>query len=233
MQELIKIETRTFGNGEIQTVSARELYLGLGLSASQWSRWSLENIERNEFFKQDIDFIQLDIMSSAQNPNPSKDYAISIDFAKHITMMARTEKAHDYRNYFLECERIAKEAKVPLTQGQLLVQMAIAYEAHERRLLEMEAQKQTVAEHSESIKAIEAKQKAIEMSSRHFAIMAYANLIGVSVDLTTASKLGKRCAARSRERNLPIGRVRNPRFGFVGTYVEEILEEVFAEFAEL
>jgi hypothetical protein len=125
-----------------------------------------------------------------------------------------------------QIEEILKAKQSTLTQGQMLVQMALAYEAQERRLLALEAQ-------GETIKAIEAKQKAIEMSCRDFAVMAYANLIGVSVDLTTAAKLGKRCAAVSRERNMPIGKVRDPRFGQVNTYIEDILQEVFTEFADL
>jgi len=122
-----------------------------------------------------------------------------------------------------QIEEILKSRQATMTQGQMLVQMALAYEAQERRLLALEDQ----------TKAIEAKQKAIEMSCRDFAVMAYANLIGVSVDLGLAVKIGKKCTALSKERNLPIGKVRDPRFGAVNTYIEEVLQEVFAEVVEL
>lgn len=85
---------------------ARDLYLGL--MENKWSRWSETNIVENEFFAQGIDFIQLPSKGSANNPNPPKDHAVTIEFAKHIAMMAKTKRAHDYRNYFIECEEIAK-----------------------------------------------------------------------------------------------------------------------------
>ncbi|MDB8564559.1 antA/AntB antirepressor family protein [Turicibacter sanguinis] len=99
--ELIKIDTNEDGE---KVVSARELYLGLGLDKSQWARWFKKNIEQNEYFKLGVDWVGFDTMS---NGNLTKDFAISLDFAKHIAMMARTEMSHKYRNYFIECEKAA------------------------------------------------------------------------------------------------------------------------------
>lgn len=99
MKDLIKITTNDKGQ---QLVSARELYLGLGLDKSHWKRWSKQNIEINEFFKENVDWIGFATMA---NGNEVNDYAITIEFAKHIAMMARTAKSHEYRNYFIECEK--------------------------------------------------------------------------------------------------------------------------------
>lgn len=86
-----------------QLVSAKELYLGLGLSKDQWSRWCSTNIIANDFFKYEVDWVRHDVESN------TTDLMITIEFAKHIAMMARTEKSHQYRNYFLECEKQAIE----------------------------------------------------------------------------------------------------------------------------
>lgn len=96
--ELIKIKTNE--NGE-QLVSAKELYLGLGLNKAVWSRWYKSNIQENEFFKENIDWtgVQHDVEG-----NETMDFAISLEFAKHIAMMTRTTKSHEYRNYFIQCE---------------------------------------------------------------------------------------------------------------------------------
>jgi len=102
MNELIEVKVNLTLN--INSVSARTLYLGLGLSSGNWSEWSRLNIEQNEFFACNVDWIQLLVKRSATNPNPASDYAISIDFAKHISMQARTTKSHDYRNYMIDVE---------------------------------------------------------------------------------------------------------------------------------
>ena len=93
------------GSEDVNTVSARELYLGLGLDKSNWKRWAHANIVENEFFKESLDWIGFVIMT---NGNETREFAITIEFAKHIAMMAKTEKAHAYRNYFIECEKVAK-----------------------------------------------------------------------------------------------------------------------------
>lgn len=111
--ELIKIKTNE--NGE-QLVSAKELYLGLGLNKAVWSRWYKSNIQENEFFKENIDWtgVQHDVEG-----NETMDFAISLEFAKHIAMMTRTTKSHEYRNYFIQCEKILKETQLISSQQDI------------------------------------------------------------------------------------------------------------------
>lgn len=103
MNNLINIKNE---NGK-KLVSARELHDGLGLDKTHWSRWYPKNIKGNEFFKENKDWVGL---ASMANGNETMDFAISIDFAKHIAMMARTNKSHEYRNYFIAIE---KQLKTP------------------------------------------------------------------------------------------------------------------------
>jgi anti-repressor protein len=102
MKALIEISNKTIGAQAVQSVLARDLYLGLGLAKANWSQWLKINIEQNEFFAENKDWVGF---MSNMNGNETRDFAITIDFAKHIAMMAKTERAHLYRNYFLECEK--------------------------------------------------------------------------------------------------------------------------------
>lgn len=114
MSNLIKISNK----GGKQLVSGKELYLGLGLNKAVWSRWHVTNIEKNEFFKENIDWIgvQQDVEG-----NETMDFAITLEFAKHIAMMTRTEKSHKYRNYFIECEKKVKKQQKPACIEDVLI----------------------------------------------------------------------------------------------------------------
>jgi anti-repressor protein len=103
VNELIKLKTSEGGK---KTVSAKELYLGLELNKKNWSRWYPTNIINNEFFKQGYDWEGVLLYEEG---NETWDFEISLEFAKHIAMMARTEKSHQFRNYFLMCEAKLKE----------------------------------------------------------------------------------------------------------------------------
>ena len=103
--DLIKVAKDEKGK---DVVSAKELYDGLGLNRSEWSRWHKRNIEENEFFKENVDWVGF-VITPNRGGKPIQDFAITLEFAKHIAMMARTEKSHEYRNYFIQCERKLKE----------------------------------------------------------------------------------------------------------------------------
>lgn len=100
--ELIKI---TEHNGK-SAVSARDLYDFLGFNKSQWKRWYTKNVINNQFAIENEDYQGFDIES---NGNVTQEFALSIDFAKKISMMARTEKGEQARQYFIECENNLKQ----------------------------------------------------------------------------------------------------------------------------
>ena len=142
MKDLIPVVISNINNSEVNSVSARELYLGLGLDKSQWKRWSDTNIIGNKFFKQTIDFIELDVVSSS--PNPPKDYAVTIEFAKHLAMKADTDNAHDYRNYFIDCETRLKDKPsvvLPISYIAALEALIVSEKAKEAAMLELSVAK--------------------------------------------------------------------------------------------
>jgi anti-repressor protein len=136
MDELIRIENR---NG-IESVSARELYEFLELDKSHYSRWVIKNIENDEFFTKGVDWVGFAIEA---NGNQTMDYAITIDMAKELAMLARNAKGKEARQYFIEVEKRARELSKPKQlSGQELLALAV-----------IEAQK-VIAEKDQQIEAM-------------------------------------------------------------------------------
>ena len=110
MQNLLNIKNELIGGISVQSVSARELYLGVGLADSQYKRWATKNIVKNDYFVENKDWIVFDLVSNTPViGRPTVDFAISIDFAKHLALMSKTAKGHTYRNYLINLEKHVTE----------------------------------------------------------------------------------------------------------------------------
>lgn len=215
--ELIKIEAHEI---LIQSVNARDLYEFLGLADSQWSRWTKQNIENNEFAFENNDWVGFDMMSSG---NKTRGYALSVDFAKRIAMMTKSEKGEQVRQYFLDCERRANQ---PLTTMQMIAHMALQIDAQNKRA---EEQDRRLLLQEQRTNEIEARQAAIVDGFRYYSVLAYSKLNAINVDLATAQRIGRNAAILSRDEGVLIDKVRDPRFGEVNAYAETILDRVFGK----
>ena len=136
MKELIKI---TEQNGR-QAVSARELYEFLEVK-EKFSQW----IERmfDYGFIENINYQSLsDFSEKPLGGRPQKNYALSLDCAKEISMLQRSEKGKQARQYFIQMEKLAKNPVANLSKIDL-AQMVIESEREKERLqLQNQAQAQ-------------------------------------------------------------------------------------------
>lgn len=105
--------------------TARALYDFLDMPKQNFARWEKKNIEENEYFEETVDWWGFFTM---KNGNECKDYRLTTDFAKHLSMESHSAKGKIARQYFLKVEDKLKEAvrrTVPMTipeQIQLLAQ---------------------------------------------------------------------------------------------------------------
>lgn len=103
MQTPIEIALGIDENG---MTTARNLYEFLELGQGQFSRWAKTNIENNEFFEENRDWWGFDVVS---NGNKCKDYRLTTDFAKHLSMESHSAKGKVARQYFVAVEDKAKQ----------------------------------------------------------------------------------------------------------------------------
>ena len=97
MNEIIKIN---YENAERPTVSGRELHEALGIKTA-YKDWFPRMCEYG--FSEGVDFCSF--LSESTGGRPSTDHAITIDMAKEICMIQRTEKGKQCRQYFLDLEK--------------------------------------------------------------------------------------------------------------------------------
>ena len=132
MSDLIKITTNEEGK---QLVSARELHEFLEIK-TDFRKWFPRMCEYG--FEENIDYTPVKFVHP-MNLQECTDYAISIDMAKELSMIQRTEKGKQARLYFIECE---KKLKAIDNKAQLLLDIYNGGEkaiAASKKLHEIEA----------------------------------------------------------------------------------------------
>lgn len=131
MNELIKV------NNEGK-VTARELYRFLGLRDGDFSRWIKNNIESNNFAEEGHDYLRLRI--NAETPTGGKiereDYELSLDFAKKLCMVSKSERGEQARNYFIEVEKRYKSTVPTMTITEIVAHNAMQLLKQEQAIKE-------------------------------------------------------------------------------------------------
>ncbi len=102
MEELIKVQVKN----DRQLVSARELYKKLEVKR-RFSAWWEQN---SKDFEKGTDYEGVLVSTPYNKLHPDKlqtiqDYLLTIDMAKELCMMSKTEKGKEVRKYFIEVEK--------------------------------------------------------------------------------------------------------------------------------
>ena len=126
-EELIKITTNENG---VQCVSARELheFLEIGKVFGAWINDMIgygfeENVDYTTYWSDSKNGNAVEYLGSPQKMSArgyTKEYIITIDMAKELSMIQRTEKGKQARLYFIECEKKLKTQVPQLTEEQKL-----------------------------------------------------------------------------------------------------------------
>ena len=114
--QLIKVTVQN----DQQLLSARDLHKGLGLKR-QFTDWVKQNFKD---FEENTDFVFTP--QSVNMPNGGtkqiKDYFLTIDMAKQLCLMSRTEKGKQYRKYLIEVERKWNDPQEIVKRGYAILQ---------------------------------------------------------------------------------------------------------------
>mgnify|MGYP002680007941 CR=1 FL=1 len=151
-------------------MNARELNQFLE-SKQDFSNWIKNRIEKYGFVENQDFEVYNKIIENPQGGRPTIEYALSVDMAKELSMVENNEKGRLARKYFIECEKIAREAVVASYQIEDPIKRA-------ERWIEEQKEKN----------ALEAKNKELKPKAQYFDALVERSLLTGFRD--TAKELG-------------------------------------------
>ena len=99
--------------------TARKLYAFLELAPQHFARWCKKNITENDFATENEDYTRL--TTNGETPTGGKvereDYRLTAQFAKKLSMMSKSERGEQARDYFTSVEDKAKEMIVAMREA--------------------------------------------------------------------------------------------------------------------
>ncbi|QCQ04194.1 hypothetical protein FAX13_06105 [Ligilactobacillus animalis] len=127
MNYLIPVEKDEQGN---VVVSGRELHDFLDIN-TPYTQWFERMVGYG--FDENVDFIGLSQKSEKPiGGRPQQDHALTLDMAKEISMIQRTERGKQARRYFLEVEKRYKQQLPQTPEEKLALTMQVANRLNNR-----------------------------------------------------------------------------------------------------
>jgi len=113
---LIPVNKYVIGDYEVNSVDARDLYKFLGI-VERFSKWTKRYVKhKNEYgFVINSDFCTSRYTSI--NGHKIETFILTLDMAKEISMLSKTKRGQEARQYFIECERVKDEVKAKPTNS--------------------------------------------------------------------------------------------------------------------
>lgn len=170
---LMTIEAAEIGDQAVETVNARELHSFLEIGRD-FTTWIKSRIDQYGFVENQDYIIDQNLSSPVSGSAKSRaqvvsEYHLSLDMAKELSMVERNEKGKQARQYFIECERRAKQAQPQLPQT-MAEALRLAADQAER----IEAQSRALQEAAPKV----AFAKAVEFSHDAITVGQAAKVIG-------------------------------------------------------
>jgi len=108
MKEIITVSQSRMEEGWTNTVNARDLHSFLGVG-KDFSNWIKKQVERARLLENRDFVVSAQKGENPEGGRPATDYHLTLEAGKHIAMLSGTEKGFEVREYFLECEKVAKQ----------------------------------------------------------------------------------------------------------------------------
>jgi phage anti-repressor protein len=147
----ITIVEETLNQESVKTVNARDLHAGLGVGRD-FSNWIKARIKKYGFV-QGVDFAKFAKIGESKNRT---DYHLTLDMAKELSMVEKTDKGKEARRYFIRMEKQAMTQQPLISTDvelkKLEVQLALAQLNQTTDLAKEKTKQLQIEANSEEIK---------------------------------------------------------------------------------
>ncbi|MHB1706401.1 MAG: antA/AntB antirepressor family protein [Acidithiobacillus sp.] len=103
-KQLIEVHQSVIGDELVASVNARDLHAFLGVG-KVFRAWIQERIKQFDFVENQDFIVSSEIGRNSQGGRPSMEYVLTLDMAKELSMIERTPKGKEARQYFIACEK--------------------------------------------------------------------------------------------------------------------------------
>ncbi|HEY8401167.1 MAG TPA: antA/AntB antirepressor family protein [Cytophagaceae bacterium] len=135
MNELIKVNC----DGDKQTISARTLWEFLDKPWGEFMKWF--NQFKDYGFVENHDYRVIEyLLENPKGGRPATDYEITVEMAKELCMLQKSEKGKIARQYFIELEKAWNSPEMVMSRALKLAERKIMSLEEERQKLLPKAQ---------------------------------------------------------------------------------------------
>ena len=177
----------------------------------------------NENFIENEDFIFFaQNGKNSKRGRPTTTYMLSVSCLEYFIARKNRSVFDIYRQVFHKTNDLIQNKQ--LTAAEMILQIAQNAVNQERRINNVEERQ---SELENEVKELKIKTKT---DSDYTAIVGYASRLHINVDIRQACKLGQAASRICRLNGFETGQIKDPRFGYVKTYPDNVLNEVFKKF---
>lgn len=111
--DLVAIMQTKINGAEVNSVNLRDLHEKLE-SKQDFQSWFKKQSEALEHYEEGVDYIRMtkdknhswvEVKKSLNLQGKQAEYIVSLDMAKHLAMLSKTQKGREVRKYFIEAEK--------------------------------------------------------------------------------------------------------------------------------
>lgn len=118
----------------------------------------------------------------------------------------------------------------PLTQMQMIAQMALEMDRRDKELQTIKRQQTLEAARIDELAQLTHQHdgeidRIFNPNGHYFSVMGYARNRGLEMGIESAKAIGSKCSAHCRRNGISVEKLTDPRFGTVGSYPESVIEQ--------